>query len=130
MLLGLIYSLVLGLDRLATASLLLASDLSNTGRGCPVTLIHKRCAGFLLQAPPGFRQQLHRFHDRLLRQFIQRPEHRSCLLLDLVSTVLTDFGRQEGVAVGDNPSCWCAVVDAIRNAEVLTVTAKSGHYAN
>ena len=58
---------------------------------------------FLLHAPPEFRQQLHRFNDRLLRRFIHQPEHRSRLILDLDSTVVTVFGRQEGAEVGYNP---------------------------
>jgi len=58
---------------------------------------------FLLQAPPEFRQQLHRFNNRLLQHFIHLPERRSRLILDLDSTVVTVFGRQEGAAVGYNP---------------------------
>ena len=56
-----------------------------------------------MQAPPDFREQLHRFNDWLLAQFIRRPEHRSRLILDLDSTVVTVFGRQEGAEVGYNP---------------------------
>jgi len=58
---------------------------------------------FLLQAAPEFREQLHRLNDQLLRQFIHLPDHRSRLILDLDSTVVTVFGRQEGAAVGYNP---------------------------
>jgi len=58
---------------------------------------------FLLQAPAEFRQQLHRINDRLLQRFIHQPERRSRLILDLDSTVVTVFGRQEGAAVGYNP---------------------------
>ena len=57
----------------------------------------------MLQAPPEFRQQLHRFNNRLLQRFIHLPERRSRLILDLDSTVVTVFGRQEGAAVGYNP---------------------------
>jgi hypothetical protein len=38
-----------------------------------------------------------------LRKFIHQPEHRSRLILDLDSTVVTVFGRQEGAEVGYNP---------------------------
>jgi len=58
---------------------------------------------FLLQAAPEFREQLHRLNDHLLQQFIHLPDHRSRLILDLDSTVVTVFGRQEGAAVGYNP---------------------------
>jgi hypothetical protein len=56
-----------------------------------------------LHAPADFREQLHRFNDWLLVQFIHRPEHRSRLILDLDSTVVTVFGHQEGAEVGYNP---------------------------
>lgn len=58
---------------------------------------------FLLEAPAQFREQLHRLNDQLLRHFIHRPAQRSRLILDLDSTVLTVFGRQQGAAVGYNP---------------------------
>jgi len=58
---------------------------------------------FLLQADPDFREQLHRVNDSLLQRFIHQPDHRSRLILDLDSTVVTVFGRQEGAAVGYNP---------------------------
>jgi Transposase DDE domain group 1 len=51
----------------------------------------------------GNAEQLHRLNDRLLQQFIHCPDHRSRLILDLDSTVVTVFGRQEGAAVGYNP---------------------------
>jgi hypothetical protein len=58
---------------------------------------------FLLQAAPDFREQLHRVNDYMLQHFIHRPDHRSRLILDLDSTIITVFGHQEGAAVGYNP---------------------------
>ena len=58
---------------------------------------------FLLQAPPLFWYQLHRANDRLLQSFIHLPQHRSRLIFDLDSTVLTVFGHQDGAEVGYNP---------------------------
>ena len=58
---------------------------------------------FLLQAPHGFWEQLHRVNDRLLQKFIHVPEHRSRLIFDLDSTVVTVFGHQDGAEVGYNP---------------------------
>jgi hypothetical protein len=58
---------------------------------------------FLLQAPPRFWEQLHRVNDRLLQNVIHRPEHRSRLIFDLDSTVVTVFGHQDGAEVGYNP---------------------------
>jgi hypothetical protein len=39
----------------------------------------------------------------LLQKFIHLPEHRSRLIFDLDSTVLTVFGHQQGAEVGYNP---------------------------
>src|ERR1019366_1541751 len=44
-----------------------------------------------------------RNQDYLLQRFIHQPDHRSRLILDLDSTVVTVFGHQEGAAVGYNP---------------------------
>jgi hypothetical protein len=103
MLLALIYPILLGLDRLETASLLRANGTFQYLTGLPSYPDPQTLRRFLLQAPPEFRQQLHRCNDRLLRQFIHQPEHRSRLILDLDSTVITVFGRQEGAEVGYNP---------------------------
>jgi DDE family transposase len=103
MLLALIYPIVLGLDRLETAFLLRTNGTFQYLTGLPSYPDPQTLRRFLLQAPPEFRQQLHRFNNRLLRQFIHQPEHRSRLILDLDSTVITVFGRQEGAEVGYNP---------------------------
>lgn len=103
MLLALIYPIILGLDRLETAGLLRANGTFQYLTGLPNYPDPQSLRHFLLEAPPGFRQQLHRFNDRLLGRFIHLPEHRSRLILDLDSTVVTVFGRQEGAEVGYNP---------------------------
>lgn len=103
MLLALIYPIILGLDRLETASFLRGNGTFQYLTGLPNYPDPQSLRRFLLQAPPDFREQLHRFNDRLLRHFIHLPEHRSRLILDLDSTVVTVFGRQEGAAVGYNP---------------------------
>lgn len=103
MLLGLIYPIILGLDRLETASFLRGNGTFQYLTGLGSYPDPQSLRRFLLQAPPSFREQLHRLNNRLLQQFIHRPEHRSRLILDLDSTVLTVFGRQEGAAVGYNP---------------------------
>jgi hypothetical protein len=103
MLLALIYPIVLGLDRLETASLLRANGTFQYLTGLPSYPDPQTLRRFLLRAPPEFREQLHRVNDRLLRRFIHQPAHRSRLILDLDSTVVTVFGRQEGAEVGYNP---------------------------
>jgi len=103
MVLALIYPIVLGLDRLESASFLRPDETFQYLTGLPSYPDPQSLRRFLLHAPPEFRQQLHRFNNRLLQQFIHLPEHRSRLILDLDSTVVTVFGRQEGTAVGYNP---------------------------
>ena len=103
MIMALVYPVILGLDRLETASFLRSNGTFQylTGlQSYPDPQSLRRC---LLQAAPEFREQLHRLNDQLLRQFIHLPDHRSRLILDLDSTVVTVFGRQEGAAVGYNP---------------------------
>ena len=102
-LLALIFPILLGLDRLETAALLRANGTFHYLTGLPSYPDPQSLRRFLLQAPPEFREQLHRFNDRLLLRFIHQPDHRSRLILDLDSTVVTVFGSQEGAAVGYNP---------------------------
>jgi hypothetical protein len=103
MLLALAYPILLGLDRLETASFLRTNGTFQYLTGLPSYPDPQSLRRFLLQAPPEFREHLHRLNDRLLQRFIHQPEHRSRLILDLDSTVVTVFGRQEGAAVGYNP---------------------------
>jgi hypothetical protein len=103
MILALVYPLVLGLDRLETASFLRSNGTFQylTGlQGFPDPQTLRR---FLLQAPDSFLQQMHRMNDRLLQNFIHLPDHRSRLIFDLDSSVVTVFGRQERAEVGYNP---------------------------
>jgi hypothetical protein len=103
MTLAVMYPILLGLDRLENSSLLRSDSTFHYLTGLPSYPDAQSLRRFLLHAPPEFRLQLHRFNDRLLQQFIHRPEHRSRLILDLDSTVVTVFGRQEGAEVGYNP---------------------------
>jgi hypothetical protein len=103
MILALVYPLVLGLDRLETASFLRSNGAFQylTGlRNFPDPQTLRR---FLLQAPDSFLRRMHRVNDRLLQRFIHLPDRRSRLILDLDSTVVTVFGRQQSAEVGYNP---------------------------
>jgi len=102
-LLALVYPIVLGLDRIETASLLRANGTFQYLTGLPSFPDPQTLRRFLLNAPVQLREQLHRANDRLLQKFIHLPEHRSRLLFDLDSTVVTSFGHQEGAEVGYNP---------------------------
>jgi hypothetical protein len=103
MLLALVYPIVLGLDRIETASLLRSDGTFQYLTGLPSFPDPQTLRRFLLNAPAQLREQLHRVNDRLLQRFIHLPEHRSRLIFDLDSTVVTSFGHQEGAEVGYNP---------------------------
>jgi hypothetical protein len=101
--LALVYPLILGLDRLETASFSRSNGTFQFLTGLPSFPDPQRLRRFLLQAPESFWEQVHRVNDRLLQNFIHLPDHRSRVILDLDSTVVTVFGRQEQTAVGYNP---------------------------
>src|ERR1700720_2413305 len=103
MLLALIYPIILGLDRIETASLLNSNGSFQYLTGLQSFPNPQTLRRFLLNAPDHLRKQLHFANDRLLQRFIHLPEHRSRLLFDLDSTVVTSFGHQEGAEVGYNP---------------------------
>jgi hypothetical protein len=103
MILSFVYPIILGLDRLETASLLGSDSTFQYLSGLPSYPHPESLRRFLLQAEPDFREQLHRINDYLLHRFLHQPHHRSRLILDLDSTVLTVFGHQEGAEVGYNP---------------------------
>jgi len=103
MILALVYPIVLGLDRIETASFLRSNGTFQYLTGLQSFPDPQTLRRFLLQAPPRFWEQLHRVNDRLLQNVIHRPEHRSRLIFDLDSTVVTVFGHQDGAEVGYNP---------------------------
>lgn len=103
MILALVYPLGLGLDRIETASFLRSNGTFQYLTGLQSFPDPQTVRRFLLQAPPRFWEQLHRVNDRLLQNFIHLPDHRSRLIFDLDSTVVTVFGYQDGAEVGYNP---------------------------
>ncbi len=103
MVLALLYPIVLGLDRLETASFLRSNSTFQYLTGLPSFPDPQTLRHFLLHAPEAFWEQLHRVNDRLLQTFIHLPSRRSRLIFDLDSTVVTVFGKQENAAVGYNP---------------------------
>src|SRR6266567_3724691 len=103
MILALVYPLVLGLDRLETSSFLRFNGTFQYLTGLPSFPDPQTLRRFLLHAPDSFWEQMHRVNDRLLQNFIHLPDHRSRLIFDLDSSVVTVFGRQENAEVGYNP---------------------------
>src|SRR5258708_28442570 len=91
MILSLVYPIILGLDRLETASLLRSNGTFQYLTGLPTYPAPQSLRRFLLQPSPDFREQLHRVNDYLLQYFIPRPNHQSPSLLDLYTTVTEVF---------------------------------------
>ena len=77
MILALVYPLVLGLDRLETASFLRSNGTFQYLTGLQSFPDPQTLRRFLLQAPDSFLRQMHRVNDRLLQNFIHLPSHRS-----------------------------------------------------
>jgi hypothetical protein len=103
MILALIYPIVLGLDRIETASFLRSNGTFQYLTGLQSFPDSQTLRRFLLHAPARLWEQLHGVNDRLLQQFIHLPDHRSRLIFDLDSTVVTTFGHQDGAEIGYNP---------------------------
>src|SRR5208337_4676949 len=101
--LAVVYPILLGLDRLETASFLRSNGTFQYLTGLPSFPDPQTLRRFLRHAPGPLREQLRRVSDRLLQKFILLPEPRSRLIFDLDSTVLTVFGKQDGTAIGYNP---------------------------
>jgi hypothetical protein len=101
MILALVYPVVLGLDRLETASFLRSNGTFQYLVGLPNFPDPQTLRRFLLDAPLW--RQLHSVNDRLLQNFIHLPDHRSRLIFDMDSTVVPAFGYQEEASVGYNP---------------------------
>ena len=103
MILALVYPIVLGLDRLETASFLRSNGTFQYLTGLPSFPDPQTLRRFSIHAPDSFWERMHRVNDRLLQTFIHLPGRRSRLIFDLDSTVVTVFGKQEDTAVGYNP---------------------------
>lgn len=103
MILALTWPVILGLDRLESASLLRSNGTFQFLTGLPSFPDAQTLRRFLLHAPDSFAPQMQRVNDRLLQFFTHLPDPRSRMILDLDSTVVTVFGHQQGAAVGYNP---------------------------
>src|SRR5437879_3527021 len=80
LLLALVYVILLGLDRIETASLLRPDTTFHYLTGLPSFPDPQTLRRFLLNAPADLRKELHRINDRLLHRFIHVPERRSRLI--------------------------------------------------
>jgi hypothetical protein len=77
MILALVYPIVLGLDRLGDRVIVAFQRTFHYLTGLPSFPDPQTLRRFLHQAPDSFLEQMHRVNDRLLQNFIHRPDHRS-----------------------------------------------------
>jgi hypothetical protein len=91
-----------GLDRIETASFLRSIGAFQYLTGLPRFPDPQTLRRFLVQAALQFGERLHRVNDRPLHKVIHFPDHRSRLIFDLDSTVVTTFGHQDGTEVDYN----------------------------
>jgi hypothetical protein len=103
MILALVWPLVLGLDRIETASLLRSNGTFQYLTGLPSFPDPQTLRRFLIDAPERFHRQLQQLNDEFLQNVIHLPDHRSRLIFDLDSTVLPVFGHQQQATIGYNP---------------------------
>jgi hypothetical protein len=103
MLLALLYPIILGLGRIETTALLQRNGVFQTLTGLPAYPDPTALRRFLKRFAARGLLKLRRLHDRLLAHLCQRPHPLRRVLLDLDSTVLMLYGRQEKARIGYNP---------------------------
>jgi len=97
---ALVYPIMLGLDRIEAASFLCSNGTFQYLTGLPSFPDSQTLRRFLLQALPRCWEQLHGLNGRVLQNIVHLPDHRSRLIFDLGSTVVTVFGHQGVAEVG------------------------------
>jgi hypothetical protein len=100
---SLLYPLVLGLGRVETTEPLRRNGVFQYLAGLPHYPEATTLRRFLLRLAALGRDKLVTLHDRWRTEMLFRPRRRTSVILDLDTTVLTVYGRQEKSAVGFNP---------------------------
>lgn len=101
--LALIYPIAVGLNRIETMHLLKRNGVFQYLTGLPVYPNPTTLRRFLLRMAPVALPKLRKLHDKMLGAMISRPKPPARVILDLDSTVLTLYGKQEGAEIGYNP---------------------------
>lgn len=104
LLLAILYPIILGLERIETTQLLQQNGVFRYLSGLPIYPDPTTLRRFLLRMAPQTLIRLRKLHDRFLARMISKPHLPSRLILDLDSTVLVVYGKQQGAEVGYNPS--------------------------
>jgi hypothetical protein len=104
LLLAILYPIILGLERIETTQLLQHNGVFRYLSGLPAYPDPTTLRRFLLRMTPQALIRLRKLHDRFLARMISKPHLPSRLILDLDSTVLVVYGKQQGAEVGYNPT--------------------------
>lgn len=104
LLLAILYPIILGLERIETTQLLQHNGVFRYLSGLPTYPDPTTLRRFLLRMTPQALIRLRKLHDRFLARMISKPHLPSRLILDLDSTVLVVYGKQQGAEVGYNPT--------------------------
>ena len=104
--LALIYPITLGLGRIETSHLLKQNGVFQYLTGLPTYPNPTTLRRFLFRMAPLALPKLKTLHDRLLFSMIERPKSPTRVILDLDSTVLPLYGKQEMARIGYNPKKW------------------------
>jgi DDE family transposase len=103
MLLALVYPMILGLERIETTQLLRQNGVFQHLTGLPSYPDATTLRRFLLRAAPSILPKLRALHDQFLGRLTVLPTPTSRVILDVDSTVLGVYGRQEHARIGYNP---------------------------
>jgi hypothetical protein len=103
MLLALLYPILLGLDRIETTQLLRQNGVFQYLTGLPSYPDATTLRRFLLRVAPTILPRLRALHDRFLHRFTVHRGVPARLILDVDSTVLVVYGKQEQARIGYNP---------------------------
>ncbi|MEW6110451.1 MAG: IS1380 family transposase [Nitrospirota bacterium] len=102
-LLALIYPIALGFGRIETTHLLKHNGVFQYLAGLPAYPDPQTLRRFLMRMAPLSLPRLRRLHDKLLSSMILKPSLPTRIILDLDSTVLILYGKQEMAHIGYNP---------------------------
>jgi hypothetical protein len=100
---ALLYPLILGLGRVETTEPLRRNGVFQYLAGLPHYPEATTLRRFLVRLAALGRDKLVTLHDRWRTEMLSRPKRLHSVILDLDTTVLTVYGRQEQSAVGYNP---------------------------
>lgn len=101
--LSLLFPIALGMGRIESTTMLRRNGVFQYLTGLPHFPHPTTLRRFLLRMAPMALSKLRTLHDRLLMRMMVKPSTPSRVILDLDSTVLTLYGKQERARKGYNP---------------------------